>query len=283
MLMLLLLASGISHAIGYGAALKKAGKKPVILFCYGANYDKLSEARYQDLIKDRALSKVARGLDVVEIPVYQFPDEKQKKEQQKALDGRPMPSGIWSYPCLAIVDSKGNLRGVVQSAQEMQSAQNAVAALSNLLAQYYEQEKVLEKASKATGARRRALLAEAGNFDLKLPAGAAKSDETAAEIESLAFDPLDLVEKIQTMSIERAYNHIRELENSGGRSRYQRQEMLAALSGHIRRNKGSEELLKAIYIEMRNIDPNSSYAAYAEGALELWCGMGEEEKDKEKQ
>lgn len=290
LLLCLLLLSGVSYgAISYAAALKKAaGKKPVVLFCYGANYDKVSEARYEEFIKKRGLARSLRGVDIVEIPIFQFPDEKQKREYERALDGRPLPSGIWSYPCLAIVDSEGNLRGVIQSAEEMKDLASASAALSDLISQFYEQEKVLERAVKASGATRRALLAEAANYDLTVPLSALKSEdsrkkgddkETQDEMKSLKFDPLDLVEKIQTMSIEQAYNHIRGLEEAGGRSKYQRQEMLAALTGHVRRNQGSPTLLKALYIEMRNIDPKSSYGAYAEGALEIWCGMDPEKKD----
>lgn len=289
LLLLILIASGTSYgAISYGAALKKAaGKKPVVLFCYGANYDKVSEARYEEFIKKRGLARSLRGVDIVEVPIFQFPDEKQKREFERAMDGRPLPGGIWSYPCLAIVDSQGNLRGVIQSADEMKDLESASAALSNLIAQYYEQEKVLERAVKASGAARRALLAEAANYDLSVPLSALKSEdprkkgddkEAQDELKKLKFDPLVLVEKIQTMSIEQAYNLIRDMEDAGGRSKYQRQEMLAALTGHVRRNQGSPTLLKALYIEMRNIDPKSSYGAYAEGALEMWCGMGEDEK-----
>ena len=68
-----------------------------------------------------------------------------------------------------------------------------------------------------------------------------------------------------------AHNYVRSLEASGSYSRRQRQEMLAALTGHIRRNKGSKTLLRALYTEMRNIDPDNIYGAYAEGAIELWC------------
>ncbi len=287
--LLLLLCSGVSYgAISYAAALKKAGgKKPVVLFCYGANYDKVSEARYDEFIKKRGLSRALRGVDVVEVPIYQFPDDRQKKEFERVMEGRSLPGGIWSYPCLAVVDSQGNLRGVVQSADEMKDLASASAALSDLITQFYEQEKVLEKAVRASGAARRALLAEAANYDLAVPLSALKSEDSDKkgeakdaqdELKKLKFDPLVLVEKIQTMSIEQAYNYIREMEDAGGRSKYQRQEMLAALTGHVRRNHGSPQLLKALYIEMRNIDPTSSYGAYAEGALEMWCGMGDEEK-----
>lgn len=287
--LLLVMTSASYGAISYGAALKKAaGKKPVVLFCYGANYDKVSEARYEEFIKKRGLARVIRGVDIVEVPIFQFPDEKQKREYERVMDGRPLPSGIWSYPCLVIVDSQGNMRGVIQSAEEMKDLESASKALSNLIAQYYEQEKVLDRAVKAKGAARRALLGVAANYDLNVPPSALESDdeskkedekEARDELKKTQFDPLVLVEKIQTMSIEQAYNCIRDMEDAGGRSKYQRQEMLAALTGHVRRNHGSPALLKALYIEMRNIDPKSSYGAYAEGALEIWCGMGGEKKD----
>lgn len=64
--------------------------------------------------------------------------------------------------------------------------------------------------------------------------------------------------------------HIRGLLAQPGYSLTQRQEMLAALAGHIRRNKGSVDKLRALYTEMRDLDPDSMYGAYAKGALNMW-------------
>ena len=55
--------------------------------------------------------------------------------------------------------------------------------------------------------------------------------------------------------------------------------MMAAYAGHLRRGgegkkPASKERLRALYTEMRNIDPDSTYGAYAEGALVIWVEGG---------
>lgn len=288
-LLLLPLIFGTSVLAGtYESALNRAGRKPVVLFCYGADYDKVSERTYEEFIKKRGISQALRGAVLVEVPIYQSPDEKQKKEYAKVMGNRSLPSGIWSYPCLVVVDAQGNLRGIVQSAEEMKNAETASAALTQIIDRFGDQEKILQKAERATGSRREALIAEAADVGLPLPPSALKPDarserrasrrrskDDAPGQETLAgrfsFDPLALVEKLQPMSIVDAHNYVRTLEASGVYSKRQRQEMLAALGGHVRRSKGSPALLRAIYTEMRNIDPSNLYGAYAEGALELWC------------
>lgn len=285
-LALALLPSALLAEGRYEAALNKAGRKPVVLFCYGANYDKVSERAYESFIRQRGINRALRGADLVVVPVFQAPDEKQKKEYAKVMGNKKLPDGIWSYPCLAVVDARGNLRGVVQSAEEMKDAEAASAALGIILEQFEEQEKILRQAERATGNRRVALIAEAADIDLQLPPSALKPDARTERRQKsrrsgndadqaggnrFNFDPLALVEKIEPMSMVDAHNYVRGLEASGSYSKRQRQEMLAALAGHIRRNKGSKALLRALYTEMRNIDPSSIYGAYAEGAIELWC------------
>lgn len=290
LLALALLPSALLAEGSYEAALNKAGRKPVVLFCYGANYDKVSERAYESFIRQRGINRAVRGAELVVVPIFQAPDEKQKKEYAKVMGNKKLPAGIWSYPCLAVVDAGGNLRGVVQSAEEMKSAETASVALIALLEQFDEQEKILRRAERATGNRRVALIAEAADIDLKLPPSALKPDARTERRQKrrhsrdeadgtegdpggdrFNFDPLALVEKIEPMSMVEAHNYVRSLEASGSYSRRQRQEMLAALTGHIRRNKGSKTLLRALYTEMRNIDPDNIYGAYAEGAIELWC------------
>ena len=53
--------------------------------------------------------------------------------------------------------------------------------------------------------------------------------------------------------------------------------VMAAFAGHVRREKGPVAMLRALYTEMRNIDPTSTYGVYAEGALEIWVEPLEKE------
>lgn len=247
----------------YADALKRAGsKKPVIVFCYGANYDQYSLRVYEELIKNRRnpVSKVLNREIYVVVPVYQQPTEQEKKERNKVMGGRNLPGGIWSYPSFTVVDGNGNFRGAVQDSSVMGDPEKTAQALIALLEDFKEQEKILNKAERARGSSKTKLEREALNISgVRVPG-------------HKMCDPANdgLVQDLQVMSIAEANNHVRNLINNGNYTKLERQMILSAYAGHVRRNKGPIPLLRAIYTEMRNIDPTSSYGAYAEGAIELW-------------
>ncbi len=266
-------------ARSYDDALSKAGdKRAVVLFCYGANYDKVSEKAYEEMVKKRGIMPAVRSSIFLEVPVYQLPDEKQKKEYARIMGGKSLPGGIWSYPCLAVLDGKGNLRGVVQSAADMKDADTASAALLALLENFEAQNKLVDKAMSAGPKKQGPLLAQAADINVNLPGEQIKGAEGVEAM--LKFDALAVVEKLQTMTGEQAHAYIRNMMANGCYSRRQRQEMMAAYAGHMRRKGASPARLRSLYYEMRNIDPNSMYAAYAEGAIELWANPGTPEPEQ---
>ncbi len=270
-----LLPASAATARSYSDALRKAGdKEPIVLFCYGANYDAVSEACYQEFIKERKIMSVVRNSVFLEVPIYQQPDEKQKKEMERIMGGKSLPWGVWSYPCLAVLDGAGNLRGIVQSADEMKSAEAAGEALAKLLKAFEEQQALLNKAAKANGSRQSKLLTEAADVDLRLPK---QLPGSAGISDRLNFDPIAVMTSLQPMTADQANAYIRNMMANGSYTRRQRQEMMMAYAGHMRTLKASPERLRALYTEMRNIDPGSMYAAYAEEAIRLWAQPGEED------
>ena len=262
------------NARSYDDALRRSsGKKPVVLICYGANYDPLSVQKVQALRKDRQMIRLFQHCVVLEVPVYQLPNEKEQKEWKKVMGNHSLPGGIWSYPCLALVDNMGNLRGVVQSAEDMEKPEKTAAALSALLDAFDEQEKLLKSAVKSSDNKRLNYLAQAADVQALMPA-----DIKAA---AQQIDPVQVVEALQPMGHEEANNYVRSLISSGFYSRRQRQEIMAAYAGHLRRSGASANRLRAVYTEMRNIDPTSIYGAYAEGAIALWVRPKEEDPSKD--
>lgn len=261
-------------AAEYQTALGKASdRKPVVLFCYGANYDKVSEEVRERFVKKREIMRYARGAVFVEVPIYQLPNEKEQREYKKVMGDAGLPGGIWSYPCLAVVDGSGTLRGVVQGADQMKDAETAGKYLERIIDDYIEQEKLLKKARGTKGKRQITFLAEAADMkDVRMPANplGAGVQTGLGSLATNATGMLEVGQKMQTMSLEAAHKYVRSVIADGYYSRRQRQEIMAAYSGHVRRNGGSAARLRAIYTEMRNIDPTSIYGAYAEGAIERW-------------
>ena len=279
----LALVASVAHGIvvrSYSDALSKAGEKPAVVFAYGANYDKFSMKVYDEFIKkNKIMQAVRKGVFVV-VPVYQNPTPAEQREQEKIMGKNHLPGGIWSYPCLAVVDKKGKLRGIVQGASRMQKVEIAAAEIEKLIDAYIEQEKLLSKAASASGARKADLLLQASNINIAMPDMGDKgmSGDMKDKIglsSRLSFDPIAIVEKLQIMTFAEADEYIRSMIAGGCYSRRQRQEMMAAYAGHLRRNNASPERLRALYTEMRNLDPNSMYGAYAEGAIALWVNKEE--------
>lgn len=267
----------------YPDALAKTGKQPIVIFLYGANYDKVSEKTYEVFVKKNKIAPYIRQTTFLEMPMYQLPSEREKKDMEKRLGDKKLPHGIRNYPCLAVVDAKGNLRGAVQDPEQMRDPEIALAALKKLIDDFYAQEKLIERAQRAKGDRRVEFLLEASDIDLRMPHGVIKNEDKKSDDPGignrLAFDPNTIVEALQVKDYAEANEYIRTMMAQGGYSKLQRQMMMAAYAGHLRRGgegmaPASKERLRALYTEMRNIDPKSTYGAYAEGALVIWVEGG---------
>ena len=268
-------AAYAANAKSLPEALNKAGQNPVVVFVYGANYDKLSKKKYEEFVEQRKLLPALSRCVFLAMPVYQLPDKKQEEEMKRMMGDKSLPSGIWSYPCLAVLDSQNNLRGIVQKPEEMKNAETATAALKRILDDFRDQQKLLARANRSSGSSKAKYLFRAAEIDVTMPEidkeqlQNNKRDKVGFA-NRLKFDPLAVVEKLQTMDFETANAYIRSEMVHSCYSRLQRQMMLAALAGHLRRNGASKPRLHALYTEMRNIDPKSTYGAYADGAIELW-------------
>lgn len=276
----LMAVASVAHGIvvrSYADAVSKAGEKPIVIFAYGVNYDRFSTKVHEEFIKKNKIMQAVRKAVFLVVPVYQNPTPAEQKEMDKIMGKNRLPGGIWSYPCLAVVDKKGKLRGIVQGASKMQKVETAAAEITQLIDDYIEQEKLLSKAASASGARKADLLLQASNINIAMPDIGGKDGEKSEDMKDkiglssrLSFDPIAVVEKLQVMSFAEADEYIRSMIANGCYSRRQRQEMMAAYAGHLRRNNASPERLRALYTEMRNLDPDSMYGAYAEGAIALW-------------
>ena len=96
MALVALLAAPVKAAIArtYPDALSKAGKNPIVIFIYGANYDKVSQRTYETFIKKNKIAPYIRQTVFLEMPLYQLPNDKEKKDMEKRLGGKRLPGGI---------------------------------------------------------------------------------------------------------------------------------------------------------------------------------------------
>lgn len=273
----------------YADALKRAGHKPAVLFCYGANYDETGMRFRQALAENSQLRALQHRCIFLEVPIYQLPDEKQKKEIKAIMGERELPWGIFSFPSLAVIDAEGNLRGVVQKAEEMETPDKAIAALLPMIDAYEKQEKILHKVNTASGPRRSRLLIEASDIrGIEMPPDSVErgkrnpSKDKAGFEKRAAFNSVIFVRELFAVKPEEREAYVNEMLNTPGYSIRQRQEILAAYAGVLRRaamaktrepgaNTQEEAYkLRELYTKMRDLDPESVYGAYAAEALELW-------------
>lgn len=262
----------------YPDALKRAGDRGAVLFCYGVGWDHVSEKAYEAFVKSRKLDRAARNSPVLELPVYDTPTPEQKANFDRIMGGKSMPAGIRSVPCLAIVDESGTVRDAVQGAEELADVDKALELLNEKLHRVYQQNKLLSLSERASGNRKLELLVEAENLGAKIPSRFLKGlppdppHDKKGNAARLKFDPIAVVAKLQGLTAQEAEEKVREMLELKAYTTEQRQQMYAALTGHIRRSGGSVSDLARLYREMEALAPESMYGAYAKEALRIWGG-----------
>lgn len=278
MLLLAVLLAVLAHPLSasqartYQDGLKRAkDDKPLLVFCYGANFDRINTEIYERLFKskDRSFYHVINKENYVVVPIYQMPTEAEKRITNKVMGSQRIPGGARSYPCILLVDAQNRMRGAVQNAEDIETPEKAAAALSALLSDFRAQQKLLDQASRANGNAQDRLMREAlAISSVQVPGHG-------------TYDPSNngLVEDLQVMDdMSRANAHVRRIIANGKFTLIERQMILVALAGHMRRKgKVSMDRLGALYTEIRNIDPKSIYGRYAEGALKIWVKPADNE------
>ncbi len=260
----------------------KARDKAIMVYCYPANFNVSMEDHQKEFMKRRKLIKGLSGLTYLELPIFQNPDKKEKKEEEKALGKAGVPGRIYSLPCVIILDKDKNMRGFIRDGKTMESVELANKELKELIDIFEEQQKLLSKAERARHGKKGEYVAEAEDLgegrNLFVPAtakAAAKAADTAnkegyADRNSLSFEEV-LPDLDKTENNGEATQLIRGMMKRGKYSKTQQQELLCMLTGHLRRNGASKSELRALYQEMNKINPKSVYGAYAEECAKTYC------------
>ncbi len=262
----------------YADALKRAGDKGAVLFCYGVGWDYWSEQAYDAFVKSRKIDRAARNAPVLEVPLYDTPTPEQKANFDRIMGGKGLPGGIRSVPCIAIVDESGTVRDAVQGAEEMADVDKALELLAEKMHKVQQQNKLLALSERASGNRRLALLVEAEEMGASIPSRYLKdlppdpAHDKKGYAARLKFNPISVVAMLQGKTAQEAEEKVREMLALTSFTPEQRQQMFAALTGHIRRSGGSPSDLARLYKEMEALAPDSMYGAYAKEALRIWCG-----------
>ena len=100
----MLLAAPMQAAIArtYPDALAKTGKHPIVIFIYGANYDKVSERTYEAFVKKNKIMPSLRQATFLEMPLYQMPSDRERKDMEKRLGNKRI------FPARPLSDEQGS-------------------------------------------------------------------------------------------------------------------------------------------------------------------------------
>ncbi len=273
--LLLLITCLGADARSYASALKSARNKPVIIFAYPANFSDHGEKMYNEYFKRRKLLSVARNCVLVAIPVYQNPSKREKQLYERATGGLnpPMPR---SLPGIVLTDSTGSIRGSMSDSDVFENLDLAKAELKRMLGNFSAQQKILSRVKDGTKKRDLDQIAEAASYDLALPndvrARVSKADPHGIGLSMTGNVWSGALVELDKLDIDSAENYIRRMLSGGHYTKKQRQELLLALTGHMRRKDLPKNRLRALYYEIRNIDPTGHYASYAEEAIRIWLG-----------
>jgi len=278
LLLLIVLPSYAGRAISIQRALKSRSSRPIVLFCYPANFNKASEKLYKSLFRDRKVTRVLGKTTYIEIPIYQTPNKKELRKYTKIVGKTGIPGGIRGLPCFIILDSDGSHLETIDDSAILNDVKAINLEIKKILDIYEKQKILLKKSIRAKAKLKTSLIGEA--IDMGLPvsaksmsAGAAADREYNKVVKNSRFSYVAAKEvaKLDKYSPQDACNRIRKIIIVSNYSNYQRQEILITLAGHIRRKGASKNILRALYYDIRNIDPDSMYGSYADEAIRLWC------------
>lgn len=263
-------------------AYAKTKDKPIMVYCYAANFNESSDALYKDFIQRRKLIRGINTMTYLELPIYQNPSKTEQRKSEKALGKEKQPSGIFTLPSIIILDKDKNVRGYIRDPEVMRDAERANTELKKLITAYDKQQKLLKKADSLKSKTKSELIAEASDlgaeFNLSIPASASAAaasndagNKNGYEARfTYAFDSvLPILDKVEDNN--EATKTIRQMMSKGKYSSRQQQEMLCILTGHLRRNGASASELRPLYQEMNKIDPKSAFGSYAEECIRTYC------------
>ncbi len=269
-------ASSLEDAYG------KAKDNPIMVYCYPANFNEGSEAHYKEFMQRRKLIRGISSLLYVELPVYQNPDKSEAKKQEKALGKVGMPSGMWTLPCILILDKDKNLRGYIRDSATLSNVELCNEQLKAKIDTYKKQQRLLDSAARTQSSRKAKVVAEAADLGeemgISVPASSAAAavqadsgnKEGLAARFSFSWETL-LPELDKQGNNPGAILTVQNMMKNGKYSNTQQQEILCALTGHLRRNGASAAELKTFYQQMYKLNPKNVYGSYAEECIRTYC------------
>ncbi len=269
----------VQQAATYEDAAKKAKDDGILIYMYGAGWDKIGEKMLTTLWKSREIDKVAEQAIMLTLPVYQNPTEAEKKHTAKILGNYKLPNGISSYPCILMLDRNGRPYATIQGSDLTASPAQAVKTIRSNIEKLDQRTKLMQRAERAQGLEKAKLLGQTCDLGIAPPDKVldmikqADPEDKSGYVRRLQFSPWALGDQIKELDAEEAVSRVRRMADDPAYTTYQKQEMYAVLTGKLRRNSPAYDLkkLRTVFEEMRDLDPESMYGVAAASSIDAWC------------
>lgn len=281
----------------FALAKKRAAKDGVLVYFYGPNWDDRSTKMLKSFWENAEIRNACGDAALVAAPVYQSPSEKEKKRAQEILAGMKVPH-IFSYPAIVMCDADGRKYYILQGDEILAETKTVAETIKQKLALFRKQKSLLKKAEKAKGVEKAKLYGEALLEGIDPPHDALKiikASDPAGETpyaKRLEFDVYKIItdhthkdpdapEK-KLMSPDDAFALVKKLaiDDETTYLPEQRQELLASCAAYLRRVNTSDKRIPQLHKKIREIDPDSVWASFAEQSEIIWLNADKKSSAK---
>ena len=283
----------------FAAAKKRNPKDGIIVYFYGPDWDVRSTKMLKTLWESSEIKNACGDASMLSVPVYQEPNEKQKKNAKTIREGMKVPH-IFSYPAIVMFTEEGEKYYILQGDEIFEDKAEVAETIKAKLKLFRERKAILKKAERAKGIEKAKLYGEALLEGIEPPANALKTikaNDPKGETpyaKRLEFDVFKLltdqtykdpdkpdkvlikpdaaIALVTKLAIEDETTYLPE----------QRQELLACCAAYLRRLNKTDSRIKTLHKKILEIDPDSVWADFVKDSEAQWMGVEKKKDKKEK-
>lgn len=272
----------------YEQAIKGNPNDGIVVFLYGPDWEKDGPQLLKKMWTNPKVKNACGGANLIAIPIYQRPDEKEKKAADERSKGFRRTKNVRSIPALVLQDYAGRDYYVISGDEILQAPEKVAELMKAKFELYKQQRKFLNQMEKAKGRAKARACAQAATIPGILPPNdyvkiIRENDPKLEEPLSAraVFNIYELIVDATTpdkenpgkkiLSVEETLEKLKTLTSGETYTPEQKQEIYAATVGHLRRNGYDRAKVKKFYQEMIALNPDSMWADYAKNAIKLWC------------
>lgn len=272
----------------YEQAIKGNPNDGIVVFLYGPDWERKGPEFLTTLWKNPKIKNACGGANLVAIPIYQRPNEKEKKEADEKSKGFRKLKTTRSIPAIVLQTAEGEDYYAIYGDELNQPAEKVAALMKEKFELYKKRRTIMKQADRAKGRTKARIYGEAaaigGIFPPKDTNKIILENDPKLEepfsaqavfniyellVDATTFDDKNPGKKMH--SLEEAIKICKAIVANENYAITQKQEALAATAGYLRRKGEDRSKVKKMYEEIIALEPDSVWGAYAKSAIKMWC------------